>query len=156
MKRLVLLALLLAAFAGSPLPATAQGSLHVNGGGTATGADTSSQFGMGVLLDGNGAASGQFTCVMAGRSAMTSMGLSLMAVQGPVTTGMATLEGATFGGIGTVTMNTAQSSNRQELTEAFTVTVTPGGAGSGTLSLDVPGLGFSMTETITSGQITVH
>jgi hypothetical protein len=156
MRRVVCLAivLLLAGIVGSPLPARAQAASDVNGGGTAAGPDTSSQFGMGIDIAGDGSVAGHFNCVMAGRSAMN--GLSDMTVRGSVTHATITPAGATFGGVGTLNMKSAQSSTRESMTVGFSVTVTPGGAGVGTLSLAVPDVAFAMTETITSGQVSIH
>jgi hypothetical protein len=62
MRRVVCLAivLLLAGIVGSPLPARAQAASDVNGGGTAAGPDTSSQFGMGIDIAGDGSVAGHF------------------------------------------------------------------------------------------------
>ena len=156
MRRLIFLltVTLLVAVAASPLPAAAQAPTHVSGGGTAVGLDSSSQFGMNVTVAGDGSVSGDFNCVMAGKSAM--MGLSDMTVRGRVTTVTISTGTATFGGTGTLNMKSAQSSNRETMTVAFSVTVTPGGAGVGTLGLAVPAASFSMSETVTSGQISIH
>jgi hypothetical protein len=107
---------------------------------------------MGVAIAGDGSVSGHFNCVMAGRSAMD--GLSDMTMRGSVTYATITPAGATFGGVGTLNMKSAQSSTRETMTVGYSVTVTPGGAG--TLSLVVPIVPFSMTETVTSGQISIH
>jgi len=154
-RRIFLLTVtLLVAVAASPLPAAAQAPTHVSGGGTAVGLDSSSQFGMNVTVAGDGSVSGDFNCVMAGKSAM--MGLSDMTVRGRVTTVTISTGTATFGGTGTLNMKSAQSSNRETMTVAFTVTVTPGGAGVGRLALAVPAASFSMSEIVTSGQISIH
>jgi hypothetical protein len=152
----VLTVLLIVASAASPLAVAAQAATHVDGGGTAAGVDTMSQFGIGVMVNLDGTTGGHFTCVMAGRSAMTAMGLSLMAVKGDASRGTVTGDSVSFDGVGTLTMKSTQSSASQVLTEAFTVKLMSGGAGTGTLALDVPGVGFSMTETVTSGQIAIH
>jgi hypothetical protein len=152
----ILPVLFMVASTASPPAVAAQAATHVDGGGTAAGVDTMSQFGMGVVVQGDGAAGGHFTCLMAGRSAMTAMGLSLMAVKGDASRGTVTGDNVSFDGIGTLTMKSSQSSASQVLTEAFTVKLLTGGAGTGTLALDVPGVGFSMTETVTTGQIAIH
>ena len=158
MKRLVPLSIvmLLVAITISPLPAAAQAPTHINGGGTAAGPDTSSQFGMGVTVAGDGSVSGHFNCVMAGRSAMP--GLSDMTVRGAVTyASSSVMPGtATFGGVGTLNMKFAQGGKRETMTVDYSVTVTTGGARVGTLALAVPAANFSMFETVTSGQISIH
>ncbi|TMD29924.1 MAG: hypothetical protein E6I92_00030 [Chloroflexi bacterium] len=55
------------------VPATAASSLHLGGGGTAT----ISQVAFNVTIDGSGAASGTFNCLMAGRSAFVLSGFGL-------------------------------------------------------------------------------
>jgi hypothetical protein len=145
---------LLVTFAAAPLPAVADAPTHVNGGGVAVGPDTSSQFGMDVTEASDGSVSGHFNCVMAGRSAMP--GLSDMTVRGPVTSVSITGGTATFEGTGTLNMKSAHSSNRETMTVAYSVTVTSGGPGVGTLALVVPAAGFSMSEVVASGQISIH
>jgi hypothetical protein len=156
MKRLVpwSLALLLVAITMSPVFAAAGAPTHVDGGGTAAGPDTSSQFGMGVTIAGDGSVSGHFNCVMAGRSAMP--GLSDMTVRGSVMWASVTSGSVTFGGTGTLNMKFAQSGERETMTVAYSVMVTPGGAGVGTLALTVPAAAFAMAETVSSGQISIH
>jgi hypothetical protein len=157
MRRFVMLVgtLLVVAAVLSPLHAAAQPLARVNGGGTATGPDTSSQFGMGIAVRADGSVSGDFNCVMAGRSAMP--GLSLMAVRGQPTSATITSGSATFSGVGTLIMKNAQGGAPEVMTGMdFTVAVTPGGAGVGTLSLSVPAASFSMSEVVSSGQIRIH
>src|SRR5215207_3013812 len=134
--------LFMLAVGATPLPVDAQSPTHVAGGGTGTfGADLDgdgridgSQFGMGVIVEGGGAAKGHFTCLMAGRSAI--LGLSLMAVQGRVTQGVANADGSvTFRGVATVNLGNGQ----QFRGVPFVVTVTAGGPGVGTLQLTVVG-----------------
>src|SRR5439155_9281569 len=111
MKNLVLLVggMLALAFFWSPLPVGAQVAVRVTGGGTGTfGADLDgdgdidgSQFGIGVTIRANGSAQGHFLCLMAGRSDI--LGLPVMAVQGPVSSGDGNGDGSvTFSGVGTV------------------------------------------------------
>jgi hypothetical protein len=158
MKQLIPLSvvMLLVAITMSPLPVAARAPTHIDGGGTAVGSDTSSQFGMGVTVAGDGSVSGHFNCVMAGRSAMP--GLSDMTVRGPVTyASLSVTPGkATFGGVGTLNMKFAQGGARETMTVDYSVTVTTGGAGVGTLALAVPAASFSMSETVTSGHISIH
>src|SRR5438105_8941437 len=115
-----------------PATAVAGAPVVLSGGGTGTfdGIHPGSQFGMGVVFRG-GTVQGHFNCVMAGRSAVA--GLRLMKVDGQVTAGSAnTAAGsAIFSGMGTLHMNNAKSH------VAFTVKVTRGGPGAGTLQLTV-------------------
>jgi hypothetical protein len=156
MKQLIPLSvvMLLVAITMSPLPVAARAPTHIDGGGTAVGSDTSSQFGTGVTVAGDGSVSGHFNCVMAGRSAMP--GLSDMTVRGPVTHASVTSGTATFGGVGTLNMKFAQGGARETMTVDYSVTVSPGGAGVGTLALAVPAASFAMSETVTSGHISIH
>src|SRR6059036_1638887 len=81
-------------------------SVQVTGGGTTTfGADLDSDgdvdgshFGFAAVIAGDGSAHGDFTCLMAGNA--NFLGLRLMAVQGPVTSG--TPDGHSFSGTATV------------------------------------------------------
>src|SRR3989449_6382542 len=81
-------------------------AVQVTGGGTTTfGADLDgdgdvdgSHFGFMAVIAGDGSARGHFTCLMAGNA--NFLGLHLMAVQGPVTSGA--LDGRTFSGTATV------------------------------------------------------
>ena len=117
-----------------PATAVAGAPVVLSGGGTGTfdGIHPGSQFGMGVVFRG-GFVRGHFNCVMAGRSAVP--GLRLMKVDGQVTAGSANPAAgtATFSGIGTPHMNNGKSQ------VAFTVNVTRGGPGVGTLQLTVTG-----------------
>lgn len=117
-----------------PATAVAGAPVVLNGGGTGTfdGVNPGSQFGMGVVFRG-GSVQGNFNCVMAGRSAFD--GLRLMKVSGQVSAGSAdpATGTATFSGVGTLQMDNAKSR------VAFTVNVTSGGPGVGTLQLTVNG-----------------
>jgi hypothetical protein len=92
--------------------------------------------------------------VMAGRSAFA--GLRLMKVDGQVTAGSASLAAgtATFSGTGTLHMNNAKSQ------VAFTVKVTHGGPGVGTLQLTVNGPPVGLfplpVERVATGRISIH
>src|SRR6266508_997681 len=108
MKSLILLsaAILTATITLVPLPAVAQSTLRVTGGGTGTfsadldgdGDLDGSQFGLGVTISANSSAKGHFLCLMAGRSDI--LGLPVMAVQGPVSSGGVNGDGSvTFSGI---------------------------------------------------------
>ena len=87
--------------AASPAPA-----VRVMGGGTTTfGADLDgdgdvdgSHFGFAAVIAGDGSAQGHFTCLMAGNA--NFLGLHVMAVQGPVTSGAP--DGLSFGDTATV------------------------------------------------------
>jgi hypothetical protein len=138
-----------------PATAVAGAPVVLSGGGTGTfdGIHPGSQFGMGVVFQG-GSVRGHFNCVMAGRSAFA--GLRLMKVDGQVSAGSADPAAgtATFSGIGTLHMNGATSQ------VAFTVNVTGGGPGSGTLQLTVNGPPVGLfplpVEHVATGQISVH
>src|SRR3989454_9267570 len=81
-------------------------TVQVTGGGTTTfGADLdgdgdvdASHFGFAAVIAGDGSAQGDFTCLMAGNA--NFLGLRLMAVQGPVTSGAQ--DGRSFSGTATV------------------------------------------------------
>lgn len=174
MKRLViLLATALAiALTLAPYPVAAQGTTRATGGGTGTfnadldgdGDIDGSQFGMGVVIRGN-TAGGHFECLMAGRSDI--LGLPLMAIEGKVDAGTADADGsASFSG--TASVNLANGQIFRDV--PFTVRVTAGGAGIGTLQLTVIGVfdgvpGDTLTgngnydlpiETVNSGKIQIH
>src|SRR3989441_5918599 len=91
-------------------------SVQVTGGGTTTfGADLDgdgdidgSHFGFAAVIAGDGSAQGHFTCLMAGNA--NFLGLHLMAVQGPVTSGA--LDGRSFSGIATVKVLKDRKSTR--------------------------------------------
>ena len=153
----------------SSTTASAVGRTTINGGGTGTfnadldndGDIDGSHFGLGVTVLGAGEARGHFGCLMAGNADI--LGLPLMAVEGNVTSGSATAASATFGGIATVNLGNGTIFRGVP----FTVTVTPGEAGVGTLQLTVigafdgvpgdtsPGNGnYDLPkETVASGQI---
>jgi len=161
------------AFFWSPLPVGAQVAVRVTGGGTGTfGADLDgdgdidgSQFGIGVTIRANGSAQGHFLCLMAGRSDI--LGLPVMVVQGPVSSGDVNGDGSvTFSGVGTVNLGNGTIFGGIP----FAVTVTAGGPGVGTLQLTVIGafdgvpgdtlLGNGNydlpVETVASGRIKIH
>jgi hypothetical protein len=133
-KKLIIAAVLLVVGAFVPAAAGGGAPTVLSGGGTGTfdGVHPGSQFGMGIVFRG-GSVTGQFNCVMAGRSAVT--GLRLMKVNGAVTAGSidATAGTATFSGSGTLHMDSAKSQ------VAFAVQVTRGGPGTGTLQLTITG-----------------
>ncbi|MGH8927283.1 MAG: hypothetical protein ACRDWH_02940 [Acidimicrobiia bacterium] len=164
--------LIVAAVALSPLAALAAGPMVVNGGGTGTfevdldgdGDIDGSHFGLGVVLGGVGAPRGHFECLMAGNTDI--LGLPLMAVEGKVVAATIDADSATLGGMATI--NLANGTVFREV--PFTVTVIPGGAGSGQLRLTVigafdgvagdsiPGNGnYDLPwETVSTGQIRIH
>src|SRR5712692_8651776 len=146
-------------------------TVQVTGGGTTTfGADLDgdgdvdgSHFGLAAVIADDGTAQGHFTCLMAGNA--NFLGLHVMAVQGPVTSGA--LDGRSFSGTATVKVFSpgVQSIFRDI---PFVVAVTPGGPGVATLQLTVlgvfdgvagdvaPGNGnYDLArETLTTGEIT--
>jgi len=151
-------------------------SVQVTGGGTTTfGADLDgdgdvdgSHFGFAAVIAGDGSAQGHFTCLMAGNA--NFLGLHLMAVQGPVTSGA--LDGRNFSGTATVKVLNGFGPGVQSIFRniPFVVTVTPGGPGVATLQLTVLGVFDGVpgdvatgnhnydlaSETLTTGQITIH
>jgi hypothetical protein len=141
-------------------------SALVNGGGTgslsATGTPPFSQFGMGVRILGGGTATGHFNCLMAGRSAFP--GFQLMAVRGSAVSGTATTTTASFSGAGTLLYNfIGGDGGTQKADVTFSVNVTEGGEGVGTLQLTVFGVPFVPggvaafpAEWVSSGQIAIH
>jgi hypothetical protein len=155
-----------------PAFASAAGVTRVIGGGTGSfGADLDgdgridgSQFGMEVAILGNGAASGHFLCLMAGRSEI--LGLHLMSVQGQVSGGVLNADGSAMLS-GTAAVNLGDGTIFGGV--PFTVSVRPGGPGSGTLQLTVVGSFDGVagdtapgnsnydlpTETVRSGQIAI-
>jgi len=151
-------------------------AVRVMGGGTTTfGADLDgdgdvdgSHFGLAAVIADDGTAQGHFTCLMAGNA--NFLGLHLMAVQGPVTSG--TLDGRRFRGTATVKVLNASGPGVQLIFRniPFVVAVTPGGPGVATLQLTVLGVfdgvpgdvttgtgNYDLArETLTTGQITIH
>src|SRR6266508_6930073 len=151
-------------------------AVRVTGGGSTTfGADLdgdgdvdASHFGFAAVIAGDGSAQGHFTCLMAGNA--NFLGLHLMAVQGPVTSGA--LDGRSFSGTATVKVLNAFGPGVQSIFRdiPFAVTVTPGGPRVATLQLTVfgvfdgvagdvaPGNGnYDLaSETLATGQITIQ
>jgi hypothetical protein len=165
-RRLIVVVLLLVATGALAPSAFAGDSILVNGGGTgslsATGTPPFSQFGMGVRILGGGTAAGHFNCLMAGRSAFP--GFQLMAVRGSAVSGTATTTTASFSGAGTLLYNfTGGDGGTQKADVTFSVNVTEGGEGVGTLQLTVFGVPFVPggvaafpPEWVSSGQIAIH
>jgi hypothetical protein len=165
-----------AAMSSDRTAASSAHTVQVTGGGTTTfGADLDgdgdidgSQFGVAAVIAGDGSARGNFTCLMAGNADF--LGLHLMAVQGPVTSGAP--DGRSFSGTATVTVLNAFGPGVQSIFRdiPFVVAVTAGGPGVATLRLTVLGVfdgvpGDVATgngdydlarETLTTGQITIH
>jgi len=139
----------------APTGVSAGAPVVVSGGGTGTfdGVHPGSQFGFIATVRG-GSVQGQFNCVMAGRSAFS--GLRLMKVEGQVTAGSVDVAAgtATLSGTATLHMNNAMSQ------VAFTVQVTSGGPGQGTLQLTVNGPPVGLfplpVEKVATGQITLR
>src|SRR5439155_9299491 len=121
-------------------------SVQVTGGGTTTfGADLDgdgdidgSHSCFTAVIASDGSARGHFTCLMAGNA--NFLGLHLMAVQGPVTSGA--LDGRSFSGTATVKVLNAFCPGVQSIFRdiPFVVSVTPGGPGVATLQLTVLGV----------------
>jgi len=119
---------------------------RITGGGTTTfGVDLDgdgdidgSHFGFAAVIAADGSAHGHFTCLMAGNA--NFLGLRLMAVQGTVTHGSA--DGRSFGGIATVKVLNAFGPGQSSIFSgiAYSVSVTPGGPGTGTMQLTVFGI----------------
>jgi len=165
-----------AAMSGDRAAASSAHTVQVTGGGTTTfGTDLDgdgdvdgSHFGFAAVIASDGSARGHFTCLMAGNA--NFLGLHLMAVQGPVTSGA--LDGRSFSGIATVKVLNAFGPGVQSTFRdiPFVVAVTPGGPGVATLQLTVLGAFDGVAgdvargngnydlarETLTTGQITIH
>jgi hypothetical protein len=144
----------------------------VTGGGTGTfnadldgdGEIDGSHFGFAVVQTQGGSASGHFMCQMAGNRAF--LGLKLMMVEGDVSSAFFTPTSVTFSGTGRV--NLANGTMFRDV--PFTVTVSAGGPGVGTIQLTVIGLfdgvpgdtipgdnNYSLpVETVATGGITIH
>ena len=158
MKRLLILLLAIVVLAPSHAAAAA-GSTHVNGGGRGTvdGVRPFSQFGFGVSIDPGGSAQGHFNCLMAGSSAFPGFE-PLMKVDGQVSSGSANAGAGTAVFVGSGTLNLGPSGR---FPAEFSVVVTEGGPGTGTLTLTVlsPRLGSAPVtlpiETVTHGRITI-
>jgi len=151
-------------------------TVQVTGGGTTTfGTDLDgegdidgSHFGFAAVIADDGSARGHFTCLMAGNADF--LGLHLMAVQGPVTSGAP--DGRSFRGTATVKVLNAFGPGVQSIFRdiPFVVAVTPGGPGVATLQLTVLGVfdgvpgdvatgngNYDLArETLTTGQIAIH
>lgn len=155
MRRLLLVLVCVAA----TLPPAALGDspVHVNGGGRGTidnGESAFSQFGFHVSKRADGSVRGHFNCLMAGSSRFT--GFTLMAVRGEVTSLSVSGDSATFTGSGML-----QTGNLGKSSATFSVVVTEGGPGLGTLQLTMlaPSLSPSAialpTEEVLTGHISV-
>jgi hypothetical protein len=154
--------------------AAAPRGVQTTGGGTTTfgqdldgnGAINLSHFGFTAVIASDGSAQGHFMCLMAGNAEI--LGLKLMAVQGPVTFGSA--DGTSFGGTATVKVFGGNGQNSAFANVPYSVVVTPGGAGVGTLQMTVSGVFDGVAgdgvigngnydlakETLRSGRITIH
>ena len=156
--------------------AAARRSVQTTGGGTTSfgqdldgnGAINLSHLGFTAVIASDGSAHGHFMCLMAGNAEI--LGLKLMAVEGPVTFG--SVDGTQFGGTAGIKVFHAFGNGRESTIEnvAYSVVVTPGGAGVGTLAMTVygvfdgvagdvvPGNGnYDLAkETLRSGRITIH
>jgi hypothetical protein len=154
-------------------PTGAAAPMMVTGGGTGTfGADLDddgeidgSHFGFAVIKGAGGSARGHFMCQMAGNADF--LGLKLMHVEGRILTASFGADGGvTFTGSGRVNLANGTVFTRVP----FTVSVTAGGPGLGTMQLTVigafdgvpgdtqPGDGdYSLpVETVATGQIAIN
>jgi hypothetical protein len=144
-------------------------TLSVTGGGQGTfyadldgdGDIDGSHFGISVSIGADNFAKGHFNCLMAGNADI--LGLAIMSVEGKVSNGWGDTNSATFSGAGTV--NLGKGTMFKDV--PFSVTVTPGGPGTGTLRLIVIGAFDGVpgdtnvgndnydlpTETVATGQI---
>jgi hypothetical protein len=159
MKRL--LVLLLAIVALVPSQGVAAGSTQVTGGGRGTvpnGVGPFSQFGFGASIGPGGSAQGHFNCLMAGSAAFSGFE-PLMKVDGDVSAGSVNAGAGTAVLRGSGTLNLGPSGR---FPAEFSVVVTEGGPGVGTLTLTVlsPRLGPAPVtlpvETVMHGGITIH
>lgn len=122
-------------------PTLGNGPIIVTGGGTGTfnadldgdGDIDGSHFGFGVIQGPGASVRGHFMCQMAGNADF--LGLKLMLVEGRVSSAFFTPASVTFSGTGSV--NLADGSAFRGI--PFTVTVSAGGPGVGTLQLIVIG-----------------
>ena len=114
MSRLVGL-IVLAALAVAPAAQTARSTVHLSGGGTASvGGAPFSQVAMNVAFGTSGSASGNFNCLMAGRSKGVLGGFGLkhiMKVHATPTKGSVSGTIATFSGPGFLIMDNGQHAN---------------------------------------------
>ena len=129
------------------VPATAASSLHLGGGGTAT----ISQVAFNVTIDGAGAASGTFNCLMAGRSAFVLSGFGLhhlMKVQAKPNAGSVEGSMVRFSGPGLLILDgsTAQPIHIQVWADVATQT----------FQLTVVEVGSMPVETMASGGFELH
>ena len=152
-----LLFVLLCVVATLPPAAAGNAPAHVNGGGRGTiddGETAFSQFGFEVSKSTDGSVRGHFNCLMAGSSRFP--GFTLMAVRGEVTSLSVSGDSATFAGSGML-----QTGNLGKSQATFSVVVTKGGPGVGTLQLTMlaPSLSSSAialpTEKVLTGSIAV-
>ncbi len=145
--------------------------LSVRGGGQGTfGTDLDgdgdidgSHFGISISIFENGSAKGHFNCLMAGNADI--LGLPIMSVEGKIINGSSNSNGATFSGTATVNLGNGTMFKNVP----FSVTVTAGGPGAGTLQLTVIGAFDGVpgdtnvgngnydlpTETVATGQIKI-
>jgi hypothetical protein len=153
-------------------PSRAAQPAMVTGGGTGTfyadldgdGEIDGSHFGFGVVRNPGGSVRGHFMCQMAGNKDF--LGLKLMLVEGRVSSAFFTPASVTFSGAGSV--NLANGTVFRGI--PFTVTVSAGGPGVGTMQLTVigafegvpgdtiPGDGnYSLpSETVATGLISIN
>ncbi len=144
----VALLAVLTALVAAPVASAAE----ANGGGhgTVDGTTPFSQFGFGVRSEG-GALTGHFNCLMAGASEFA--GFDLMAVRGEVETAVIGSASAVLRGSGML-----QTGNQGKEPATFTVVVTEGGPGVGTLQLTLwtPFVFVLRVERVLDGRISIR
>jgi hypothetical protein len=134
-------------------PALATPTANGGGRGTVDGVTPFSQFGFGVTFGAAGAASGSFTCLMAGASAFPGFE-PLMKVTGSVTGGSVDTAAGTASFTGSGTLNLGPGGRMDAL---FVVSVHEGGPGVGKLQLTVLVPDFPLPEeTVLNGRISIH
>jgi hypothetical protein len=150
MRRLFILATLLAAVMPSAALAAGPRAAIGGGHGTVDGVTPFSQFGFGVTVAADGRSRGSFNCLMAGASQFP--GFDLMAVRGRVTSAVISGDTATFDGVGMF-----QTGNQGKSEATFHVVVTEGEAGVGTLqlTLETPFVFVLPTEYVLNGRISI-
>ena len=133
-------------------PSAMAGSTSVAGHVIGGGAGQLSQFGFSAVVEANGAATGHFNCLMAGRTVGNGVGTNLMSIAGPITSGSLGSGQAAFSGEATVGLG---SGGIMATGAPYTVTVFPGGPGVGHFTLSVPSLGITLSDVLVAGNIEI-
>ena len=152
--------LLVVALGVAPVPAAAQATPVLTGGGIAG----QCLFALQVALLEDGSAAGHFDLLMAGHLTLTlpdGTTFSLAHLQGQITNGSVNANGTvTFTGTGTQLMKVEQSNAWQTVPVRFTTTAVPGGAGVGrftaVLEFPPPMDGVTLNEEVVTGMIMLH